>query len=68
MAPRIFFKIFIYFFFKNKTDETHARTFLPLNIAAVGSVTGVQRNTPVLGAVKIPEVGSSQFLFDFLSS
>ena len=29
--------IFIYFF-KYKTIETHARTFLPLNISAVGSV------------------------------
>ena len=29
--------IFIYFF-KYKTIETHARTFLPLNISALGSV------------------------------
>ena len=32
--------IFIYFF-KYKTIETHARAFLPLNISAVGSVTGL---------------------------
>ena len=41
MAPTIFFRfnilMFIYFL-KYKTIETHAHTFLPHNISAVGSV------------------------------
>ena len=36
------FNILIFiFFFKYKTIETHARTFLPLNISAVGSVLSI---------------------------
>ena len=41
MAPRFgsFFQYFYFhYLFKYKTIETHAHTFLPLNILAVGSV------------------------------
>ena len=44
LAPRILFFLIILmliYFFKYKTIETHARTFLPFNISAVGSVQGV---------------------------
>ena len=42
MAPRTFLFVLIlilsFIFFKYGTIETHARTLLPLNILAVGSV------------------------------
>ena len=39
MAPKMFFDlIFQFSFFENEIIETHVRTFLPLNISAVGSV------------------------------
>ena len=43
--------LFIFYFFKYKTIETHARTFLPLNISAVDSVAPLLSHRP--GAVPL---------------
>jgi hypothetical protein len=51
MAPRIFFcfniSIIIYSF-KYETIETHARSFLPLNISVVGSVFNYVKFIPAV--------------------
>ena len=44
MAPTIYFFNILIHFFKYKTIEIHARGFLPLIIAAVGSVNNDLRS------------------------
>ena len=55
-GSQVFFYLILYFdlFSKYITIETHARTFLPLNISAVGSV-GVQSYDRLLLVIQMAQ-------------